>query len=758
MKKSQVFSQINKLSVIGYILFWGIWILPAYSQSNKPPVIPVGLDAYRMWNQWPAQRIGARAYMRSTYDRKGSDTDASHFLFMKEEEDNSVTLDIEGKGILYFMRTNHWHGSPWRYVVDGNTHIIKETATDDPVNAKKQLKKNTFIPETVFPEPLTFTWTTTHGADLMWHPIDFEKSLQLAYGRTHYGTGYYIYHHYANENLLSRPIRKWNQNQPDKDVLHLIRQSGTDIAPKDIEKISGKIQMNKHSVQFAELRTAPSSVRALKFTLPLDKAEILERIYLRITWDDRKQASVDVPLCLFFGAGTLYNRDQREYLVKGFPINIRYDYPKKQVELACYFPMPFFKSAKFELYNITPDTEEIEYELRYEPYNLSPEQSSYYHATYQDVPHPEQGKDIVLLDTKYIEGEEQWSGNFVGTSFIFTHQNVLTTLEGDPRFFFDDSRTPQAQGTGTEEWGGGGDYWGGKNMTLPFAGHPCGAVRREDAKKEKDLIHSAYRFLLADLMPFSNRTLICLEHGVGNLSTEHYETVTYWYGLPAPSLVLTDELDIDSAVSEKLHTYLSSEASDVETIFSRYELGLDSISSRKEWYMDAVKLPAYLHGKENYPAHEENGRYTKGSSEFTVQINPDNHGVMLRRTLDYSFPNQKAEVYISDPKGNNWEYVGIWYIAGSNTCVYSEPPGELDRREYNEETSNRRFRDDEFLISGNFTQGKSSIRIRVRFVPVEQELYPGKPFPKEPAWSELHYKIYSYVMPNLKTKSREKAS
>jgi hypothetical protein len=155
-------------------------------------------------------------------------------------------------------------------------------------------------------------------------------------------------------------------------------------------------------------------------------------------------------------------------------------------------------------------------------------------------------------------------------------------------------------------------------------------------------------------------------------------------------------------------------------------------------------------GKENFPAHEENGRFTKGASEFTVRLRPDNHGAMLRRTLDYSLPNQKAEVYIFDAAGNNWEYVGIWYLAGSNTCVYSEPPAELDKRKYNEETSNRRFRDDEFLISEKFTQGKSSLRIRVRFVPVEQELYLGKPFPKEAAWSELRYKVYSYVMPDFK--------
>src|SRR5258708_9331228 len=39
--------------------------------GDEPPVIPVGLDSYLMWERWPYQRIGARAYMRSTYDRTG---------------------------------------------------------------------------------------------------------------------------------------------------------------------------------------------------------------------------------------------------------------------------------------------------------------------------------------------------------------------------------------------------------------------------------------------------------------------------------------------------------------------------------------------------------------------------------------------------------------------------------------------------------------------------------------------------------------
>lgn len=721
--------------------------------AQELPKIPVALDAYRMWDQWPTQRIGARAYMRSTYDRRGGNegADASHFLFMKDEDYN-VSLDVIGKGVLYFIRTNHWHGSPWHYVVDGKDNIVKETGTSDPVNAKKVFTEAEFIPSATFPRPLNWTWGTTKGADLVWTPLPFEKSVRLAYSRTRYGTGYYIWHQYANEEQLSQPIKTWNINEaPGQDVIDLLSKSGTDIAPKNIKKKTGKLKLNKESVVVADIKSNASQLRALKFTLPLDKAIDLERLTLKITWDGSQHASVEAPLCLFFGTGTFYNRENKEFLVKGFPINVRFDYPGNKVELACYYPMPFQKSAKIELLGIQPGNTELNYEVRYEPNKTPVQYSSYFHATYKDFPDPELGKDMVLLDTRGIEGQQNWSGNFVGTSFIFSHTGFLGTLEGDPRFFFDDSETPQAYGTGTEEWGGGGDYWGGQNMTLPFAGHPVGCRKKEEAKDPKDLVQSAYRFLLADLMPFGNRAKIHLEHGGENMSSEHYETVTYWYGLPAASLIKTDEIDIGSASSEKSHNYTSTDLSPVQSVTSRYELGIDHFPE-KVWGMDASKIKDYssLMGKEVYPGHTEDGRFTRGTNEFTVKLDPQNKGAIIRRTLDYSFPNQKAEIFIADGNAANakWESAGIWYLAGSNTCIYSNPKGELDKRLYEVQTSNRRFRDDEFIIPAKFTANRSSIRVRVKTMPEEIELYPDYRFPKQSAWSELRYSIYSYVIPN----------
>jgi hypothetical protein len=154
-----------------------------------------------------------------------------------------------------------------------------------------------------------------------------------------------------------------------------------------------------------------------------------------------------------------------------------------------------------------------------------------------------------------------------------------------------------------------------------------------------------------------------------------------------------------------------------------------------------------------YPPHTDTARKTTGTSEFTLKLDPKNFGAMLRRKLDYQFPNQRAEILVadaSDPsrqlKDQDFKPAGIWYLAGSNTCVFSRPPGELDPPLHIVQTSNRRFRDDEFLIGRDLTQGRSAIRVRVKFTPVNIPLFPGHPL-AETAWSEINYTAYSFVMP-----------
>jgi hypothetical protein len=556
----------------------------------------------------------------------------------------------------------------------------------------------------------------------------------MAYERTHYGTGYYIYDQFVPGTPLSRPIHSWKGDavsDPDeaRAVAGLLAKSGTDIAPTaGAHLASGTVSLPADgAVTVADLK-GRQTIRAITFSIPRDRAAAFENARLRITWDGRAQPSVDAPIALFFGAGTLYNRDNREYLVKAFPVSIRF--AGGRIELACYFPMPFFSSAHIELAGAGQAVDGVEWSLRTLPLREPKSRLGYFHATYRDFPSPTPGEDLVLLDSRGAEGAGEWSGSFVGTSFIFSHNANLETLEGDPRFFFDDSLTPQAQGTGTEEWGGGGDYWGGLNMSLPFAGHPVGARSAQAAVNDADKIESAYRFLLGDLMPFGKNAVIRLEHGGLDESREHYETIAYWYGLPSPSLVESDRLQIGDAAAEQAHGYSSPQASQPYEISSRYEWGVDS-----------------LNGKQIFPETEDQGRTTRGTSEFRISIRPDNLGVLLRRKLDYSFADQRAEVYIAGASRSSWKLAGVWYLAGSNTCVYSNPKDELGAAEHKVETSNRRFRDDEFLIPRSLTQGRKSIWVRVKFTPVNRPLFPGYPV-GERAWSEIRYTAYCFVVPN----------
>jgi hypothetical protein len=717
--------------------------------SRKPPPIPFGLDAFTQWQRWPYLRIGVRAYMRSTFDRSGGNdnADAGHFIRQVDDTHN-VALDEAGPGILWFVRYNHWHGSPWQYLVDGKEFLVQETSTNDPVHPAKN---SIFEPRELFPQGLNYTWSATKGADLSWTPVSFEKSLRIAYGRTNYGTGYFIlWKVLPGIENVSRSVEKWGATSTvPADVVALNDRSGTDIAPRGDP---ATIARGKFSLRGGEAKVIhsvegdPAMIRRIAFCVPEKAAGDFAHARLRMYWDGRAEPSVEAPAGLFFGAGSMLRDEDQAYIVKSFPMTIQFTAGKYL--FATYFPMPFHKSARIELANTTGNAiNDVEWEVRMQPYTDPPNWVGLFHATYRDFPRPERGRDLELLDTSTVEGGRNWCGHIVGTTYTFTRNGNLTTLEGDPRFYLDDSLTPQGQGTGSEEWGGGGDYWGGQRMTLPFVGHPVGRPVGQ-MTTAGDKIHSAYRFLLSDLIPFGRNARFTLEHGGTNDSNQHYETITYWYGLQSPALVLSDELDIGNEKSEVEHEYKSPEATVAETLTSRHEVGVDHVAREGGGQIEIVPLVT------------DDGRRTKSHSDFVLRIRADALGVMLRRRLDLAYPNQKAAVFVADAAADkpDWKEAGIWYTAGGNTVVFGDPRviPEARRTQHVElmppvhivQTSNRRWRDDEFLLPQNLTRGLEKIRVRCEFVPVNEPLFPGHPLADE-AWTEYRYWAYAFVMPGI---------
>ena len=697
----------------------------------QTPTVPLGLDAYRLWESLPLVRIGDRAYMRSTFDREGGNHtgDASHFI-RAERDDFHTTLDVAGPGAVVFVRTNHWHGSPWHYVVDGADQVVTETSTATP---ERPVEGSVFEPAALFPPGLTATWSVTRGANLNWVPMPFERSFTLGYGRTYYGTGYYIFHRYPEgADNLSSPLRAWDRTAPAPFAAALLARAGDDLTPRGpgVSVREGTLAaLTADVTPVVTLDGAPAALRMLRFSVPRGSAVAFGRLRLRVTWDGRDAPSIDAPVALFFGAGTLYNRDDAAWLVRGLFVNVRFT--PDRVELTAWHPMPFFASARVELVGADPAVTDLRWETRTVAHDAPRAWTGYFHATYRDHATPTEGVDLVALDTRGAEGEADWCGLFAGMSWTFSDRAVLHTLEGDPRFFFDDAEGPQGQGTGTEEWGGGGDYWGGRTMTLPLAGHPVGAPSPDALRDPEDAIESAYRLLLADAMPFGRNARIQLEHGGDNRSVERYRTVTYWYGRPGACLVPTDTLRVGDAASERAHGYVSPTATPPATLRSRFELGVD-----------------HVEGREVIPEVAGVTRRMRGVSAFTLRVDAANVGVMLRRRFDQAWPDQRAEVWVADDRaGAPFVRAGVWYSAGSNRCLYSNPDGELGAGQRVVQTSNRRWREEEFLVPRALTEGRERVRVEVRFTPAVRALHPGETALPEAWWSESRYDAYAYVLP-----------
>jgi len=161
---------LNSVCAI-FLIVCGAGGEPLGGRSSLDPRRPPTLT--RCGTGGPTSASAARAYMRSTYDRQGGNhtADASHFLY-QEADDFNVTLDVAGAGVLYFARYNHWHGRPvaLRSGWQGSHRSGKRVRRI----REKPAPESVFLPERLFPNPLTWTWSITKGADLMWVPIPFE--------------------------------------------------------------------------------------------------------------------------------------------------------------------------------------------------------------------------------------------------------------------------------------------------------------------------------------------------------------------------------------------------------------------------------------------------------------------------------------------------------------------------------------------------------------------------------------------------------
>lgn len=397
--------------------------------------------------------------------------------------------------------------------------------------------------------------------------------------------------------------------------------------------------------------------------------EILNDIHMEIYWDGESDPSVNAPLGSLFAMGQF-----GPYDTKTVPVGM-----DENNNMYMYFPMPFEKSAKIKLVNEMSDSiEDISYEITHKPFKDSFENVGYFKTSFQlERAKRRDGKDLEILD---VEG----SGHFVGV--VQSLQAVINQgpvdrwhLEGDERIYVDGSQSPIIHGTGTEDFYNAGWYFNRGLFTTPTAGYTAFTI-------EDDVDRTAmYRLFIHDTVPFRKHFRMSIEHGHDNEIAENVWMLAYYYHKPEERAVLTDTLDVGSSSSEEIHSYVIEEESWSGSRTLQYEGDFDDESIT------------------------DDGRAHKGYSQFTMEIKPENEGVLLRRRFDQIIANQTADVYVDG------ELVGTWYRAGGNNA--------------------KRWRDEDFMIPASFTKDKEKIEIKVEFVEESSDL----------DWNEFQYQVYTLV-------------
>nr|WP_246427693.1 DUF2961 domain-containing protein [Paenibacillus phyllosphaerae] len=388
----------------------------------------------------------------------------------------------------------------------------------------------------------------------------------------------------------------------------------------------------------------------------------LRQLWIRATWDDHQTPDVECPIGIFFGNELGLNA-----------VGVLSHGRLASGQFYCYFPMPYWKQARIELINRGDDSVSLPYWETHitTDYNAAFEEgkTGYFRASPYYPPQATHASDSII-------GRLTGSGHLVaGTITGVTREPGVISCEGDVRVYIDGNGTPQVESDGSESWVCYG--WG---FPTPPEMNPASAY---DGLPDNPW--SMVRMCAGDWYPFRTELVFGIESGEFNNQYIRHSGLLFYYGIDAPGMALTDELDIGNRASEGIHRYRSSGSRGCYTLASYYE------------------------GREDQLLVQDVGHETEGWSEFVISVDPDNRGVRLRRRSDQITGRQRARVYVDGMLVEERD----WYAA--------------DRNPY------KRWLEDEFDIPPQYTAGKRDLVIRLAYVPCGETR----------AWNEFYYWVYS---------------
>ncbi|OBC03054.1 glycoside hydrolase family 172 protein [Mycobacterium sp. 852002-40037_SCH5390672] len=651
---------------------------PAAPDTHQPGERMVGWETYRRLDRLPYLNPGSQTLQVSSFDRSGGDFDIS----TGNRNGSGGCLSPGGAGCV--IAEDHGAGeivSIWLTRDGGNVRALGnirieldgQAVVDTPLQSLVDGKLGA-----PFVWPLVANAAQSPGGDYIKVPMPYRRSMRISV------TSHLEYYHVDYRQFPDTGgVNTFSPSDPALDVLDTLRSAGAvdpKPAPVSAAHSNRVVDLPAGTGQTIAESTGSASISALRLQLPEPAAQQLTGLRLQIEFDGRTM--VDSPLGEFFGAGLGAN-PVRSLMFATIAA------PDGSLALWDWWPMPFARSTRITLVNAsaepvtgiasdvatTPDAQ-------WAP-ALTSGRAGYFTARSHAGP-TAPGQDWVFA-------EEQGHGKFVGVSQTIQGYRTKTAfsddapyfLEGAERVYTDGAASPQWYGTGTEDLYEGGWYFkNGTHFSDPLNGQPD---QRTATGGCTDYCVAVYRIMLADAIGYHSAIRFGIEHGKRNMVQPDYSSTAFLYTQPDADIAGGDDVRPTDPVNRVLHGYTDSDAAD-QLLVSEYEGSQDTLP-----VVGSV-------------------RTAQGMITFHVQIDPDNHGILLRRTSDQATSFQSADVAVDGVPVGNW----------------LQPRGNTFHR----------WRDDTYLVPQSVTAGKAQVTLALT------------PTADSPPWTASRYHVDTVTGPS----------
>jgi hypothetical protein len=632
------------------ILIAGLSLLsPKPSAFAQSPCAPITLD------ELPVLPRNVSVHEISSHNKQGVNGDAEWPLY-RDLSGDSVVFDAVGPGcVRSIWQTCFPAEQVIKFYFDGESTPRYAMPAIDFYRGKHP----DFPPPLNSYEKLGYYIEEAYAGNCF-TPIPFAKSLRIAF------QGPCSFNHFFYERYpFGTPVTTFTGKENRDYLLKAFKEQGEELGPPtDAEVIRSSANELKPEEQLELLNVARAGTLARIVIEGENSEEFVRQAEIRMQWDETPRPDVLAPVGMFFGPAV------RPEEVRSLPTKVEI-LPEGRIRLTSYFRMPFWRKANIVLKNRAGATAKtlgpVSAEVHLVPQRYVESETGYFCALFRDG-RTEMARDWLFFDAA-------GTGRFVGVvqTMLGSHY-----CEGNEHFAVDGSLMPQINGTGTEDY-----YlaclWPNPNFNMPFAG--CIG----DIKKVPGTA-CYYRFHLDAPIPFYSMLDARIQHGGMSDIVSHYQSLGFCYLRRKPVLRQTDLIDVANEASEKAHAYQSTQSTLTDELEASYVGNLAGTMIR------------------------DRGRtHDGGEISFTAAVDPDNHGVRLRRRLDQNSPRQAADVYVNE------QFAGTWYHADHNPYL--------------------RWFDAEYDLPGAMTQGKSELKIRL--VVKKDELHG--------AFNDFRYDVLTFV-------------